>query len=76
MKEYKKKNNEKITLKNARNCIKWESSSMGVFGLAANGPNEECRVSPQVEEKTVFKITSISKVSNKAAKEWEKGFWA
>ena len=42
-----------ITLKNARNCIYWASSVGGFAGLAAKGPNKDCKIGTQVSEITL-----------------------
>jgi len=64
-----------ITLSRARNCVYWESALRGVFGLAAQGPSSQCRVGPQVEEQTLYDITSVSTVSTDAVEKWESGPW-
>lgn len=70
------KNNKKlpteITLKNARNCIYWSSDCGGFLGLAANGPTSRCRLGTKVSEITLWKITSVTPVSDEAAEKWEK----
>lgn len=60
-----------ITLTGARNCIYWASSVGGFMGLAANGPNRDCRIGARVDEITLYKITSVTPVSDAAAKAWE-----
>ena len=66
-----KKAPEKLTLKNARNCIYWAASVGGFLGLAAKGPNSECRIGTRADELTIYEITSIAPVSESAAKAWE-----
>ena len=63
---------KEVTLKNVRNCIYWSSDCGGFLGLAANGPNKECRIGTKVPELTLYDITSVSPVTDKAAKAWEK----
>lgn len=60
-----------ITLKNARNCIYWSSSVGGFLGLAAKGPDSQCKIGTKVDEVTLWKITSVTPVSEEAAKKWE-----
>lgn len=60
-----------ITLMNARNCIYWHSSVGGFLGLASKGVNSECKIGSQVSELTLYKITSVTPVSEEAAKTWE-----
>lgn len=66
---------DEITLKNARNCIYWSSDCGGFLGLASQGPTKSCRIGLQVTELTLYKITSITPVSDEAAKAWESSIW-
>lgn len=60
-----------ITLKNARNCIYWHKSIGGFAGLATIGPNSQCRIGAQLGQIELRKITSVSEVTDSAAREWE-----
>lgn len=60
-----------ITLTNARNCIYWASSVGGFLGLASKGINSDCKIGSQVAEITLYKITSVTQVTEQAAKTWE-----
>lgn len=60
-----------ITLTNARNCIYWASSVGGFLGLASKGVDSNCRVGSKVSELTLYKITSVTPVTDEAAKRWE-----
>ena len=60
-----------ITLTSARNCIYWHKSCGGFMGLATNGPNSECRIGAQVPEITLYKITSVTSVTDHATKAWD-----
>jgi hypothetical protein len=62
---------KEITLINARNCIYWSSDCGGFLGLAANGPTRQCKIGANVPELTLYKITSVSPVTDKAVKAWE-----
>jgi len=59
-----------ITLTGARNAIYWTGTG-GFLGLASAGPNKECRVGAKIEELTVYKVTSVTSVSDDAVKAWE-----
>jgi hypothetical protein len=61
-----------ITLSKARNCIYWSSDCGGFLGLASNGPTQKCRIGSEVEELTIYKITSITHVSQSAKNVWMK----
>jgi hypothetical protein len=58
------------TLNDARNCIYWDKSVGGVFGLAESGPNSECRIGAKVSGLTLNGITSVSILSEVAIKSW------
>jgi hypothetical protein len=60
-----------ITLSNVRNCIYWSSDLGGFLGLAAHGPNSSCKIGTEVSELRLFKVTSVTPVSDEAAKKWK-----
>ncbi len=60
-----------ITITGARNCIYWAASCGGFLGLAANGPNKDCKIGVRVPEITLYKVTSITPVEDNAVKAWE-----
>lgn len=61
---------DEITLTNVRNCIYWSSDVGGFLGLAANGPTSGCKIGTLVPELRLFKVTSVTPVSDEAAKKW------
>lgn len=61
-----------IILTGARNCIYWSANVGGFLGLATIGPNKDCRIGKRVEQPfKVFKITSVTEVTDDAVKAWE-----
>ena len=60
----------KITLTDARNCINWMTGN-GVFGLAATGPNEKCKIGPTIPRFTAWKITSVTECAVAAIEAWK-----
>ena len=72
-----KKTDSFYTLKDARMVVYWSSDVHGVLGLAADGPNKSCRITPRIETSRlpVCDVDSISDVSIKAVIEFEKGYW-
>jgi hypothetical protein len=62
---------DEITLTKVRNCIYWDSSIGGFLGLASVGPNDKCKIGVEVPELRLFKVTSVSPVSEKAEKKWQ-----
>ena len=67
-----KKTPEEITLTDCRNCIYWSSSIGGFLGLASKGPNSDCRIGSLIKEITLYKITSVTPVEEKAIEAWKK----
>lgn len=61
-----------ITLTDARNCIYWASSIGGFLGLASKGVDGNCKIGAEVAEITLYKITSVTPVTETAAKTWRK----
>lgn len=64
-----------VILSEARNCIYWSQTTRGVFGLAAKGPDENCRIGPAVPRLELIGITSVSDCSQEAQKAWGKEPW-
>jgi hypothetical protein len=62
---------ESIKLKDAVNCIYWSEDCKGFMGLAAYGPTKDCKIGAKVEELILYKITSVSKVSDEALERWK-----
>ena len=61
-----------VTMTGVRNCIYWTANAGGFLGLASAGPNKDCRIGRRVDEITLYKITSVTPVSEEAEKAWEK----
>lgn len=61
---------DEITLTDVRNCIYWSSDCGGFLGLATTGPTSQCKIGTKVDELRLFKVTSISPVTDEAAKKW------
>jgi len=61
-----------IKLTQARNCIYWAASVGGFLGLAAKGPNADCRIGVEVPETTLYKITSVTPLTPAAVEAWTK----
>lgn len=74
MKDESEKPN-RIILENARLCVYWSTQTRGVLGLAANGPNEDCRIGPRVPSAEIWKVTGIFDCTPEATEQWELGPW-
>lgn len=64
-----------LLLADARNCTYWSTVDRGVFGLAAAGPSDRCRIGPKVPELRVNAVTSVARCTPEAAARWEAGPW-
>lgn len=60
-----------ITIEQVRNCIYWSSDMGGFLGLASKGPDSSCKIGSEVSELRLFKVTSVTPVSDEAAKKWK-----
>lgn len=61
---------DEITITQVKNCIYWSADCGGFLGLAAHGPTSGCKIGTQVPELRLFKVTSVTPVSDEAAKKW------
>jgi len=64
-----------IVLKRPQMCVYWAKSVKGVLGLAADGPNSECRVTDAPPAIELRGITCVIECSERAAKAWESKPW-
>lgn len=63
-----------IALRAARLCVYWSADLRGFMGLAAIGPNEQCRIGPAADIE-LRDITAVVSVSDEAAARWEAAPW-
>jgi hypothetical protein len=63
-----------VELKRARNCIYWSKAVKGFLGLAATGPDAQCRIGPAADI-TLHEVTCVAEVTPAAAEAWEKAPW-
>ena len=59
-----------LTLTKCRNCISWSSSVGGFLGLAATGPNRDCKIGTEAIEVLLHDITSVTHCTEVAATAW------
>ena len=65
---------ETIKLRASRLCSYWSKAMKGFMGLAAVGPNKDCRIGPPADI-TVRNITAVLEVTPDAVKRWEAQPW-
>jgi Ser/Thr protein kinase RdoA (MazF antagonist) len=56
-------------------CVYWSSEMHGVLGLASDGPNENCRISPAAKKAIIHGVTAVIEITEKALKNWQKQPW-
>lgn len=64
-----------IEAENIRMCVKWSTKMCGVLGLAAIGPDKDCRISHAVPWMRIESVTAIVEITPKAEKAWKKEPW-
>lgn len=67
---------EQLELVNARLCVHWSMALRGFMGLAAQGPDKDCKIGPRVESITLRAITSVIECTPAAVERWEMGPWS
>ena len=65
-----------ITLTDARNAVYWSSGTRGWMALAADGPDEDCRVGPKVPRLRIFGVSTVVECTPEAVTAWESEPWA
>jgi len=63
-----------IKLRQARNCVYWSPETHGFLGLAAVGPNKNCRVGPAADIE-LRDVTCVAEATDAATFAWEAGPW-
>lgn len=59
-----------LVLKNARNVI-YFGTDKGLWQLATTGPTKSTKVGTVVDELTLYKVTSVSYISEEARAAWD-----
>lgn len=64
-------------LKEARNCLYWDSATKGFLGLAKHGPiGTQCRIGPAAPALKLFDVTAIVDCTEDAVQKWEASPWS
>ena len=64
-----------LTLQECRNVVYWDESCHGFLGLAANGPNDKCRIGPAANVK-LYDVTSVADVTPAAEEKFKAAPWS
>lgn len=66
---------ETIFLRQAQLCVYWSPAMKGFMGLAAKGPDTDCRIGPPVDI-TLRNITTVCEVVPDAVARWKAAPWS
>lgn len=64
-----------VTLADARCAIYWSAAMKGVWGLAATGPDNGCRIGAAVPELILHGVTGIAPCTDAAVTAWQAAPW-
>lgn len=67
---------ETIELVRAHMIVYWAAGNRGILGIAAKGPVNGSRVSPQVTRIILRNVTAVMDATDEAAKAWEAMPWS
>ena len=59
-----------LALKSARMVIRWRNTN-GLFGLAKNGPGNDCTISAEADVPVLHDITSVADITAEAWSKFE-----
>jgi hypothetical protein len=65
---------ERAVITQGRCCLHWRDTR-GFIGLAVNGPNDLCRVSPAAPRLELHDVTSVVTCTDEAREAWEAAPW-
>jgi hypothetical protein len=66
---------QSVVLEECRMCVYWDTGVRGVLGLAADGPNSTCRITKAAPQSTLYGVTSVNTMSDKAVQAWRAEPW-
>lgn len=69
-------NGDTLRLLDCSMAVYWSADVRGVVGLAAMGPSEGCRITPEAPEAIIKAVSAIFLSSPDAIDKWEKCPWA
>lgn len=64
-----------VVLEEARMAVYWSRDVHGILGLAANGPSENCRISPAAPIIKLDGVTAVMDMTDNALVAWRKQPW-
>jgi hypothetical protein len=64
-----------LRIEQAQMCVYWSTGVRGIVGLAANGPDKQCKVTPAAPAMTLHEVTSVMECSSQAEEAWKSQPW-
>lgn len=68
--------NETLEAEEVRMCVKWSIGVRGVVGLAATGPDKDCRITKPAKRAVLKGVTAVLEITDEALAAWRKEPWA
>lgn len=65
-----------LVAEEVRMAVKWSVEVRGVVGLAAHGPDKNCRITAPAKRATLKGVTAVLEITDEALKAWRKEPWA
>lgn len=64
-----------LTVELVQMAVYWSAEMHGVIGLAAIGPDKDCRITPAAPKGEIKGISLVLEATEEAAKNWKKEPW-
>lgn len=64
-----------IELLHGQMCVYWSQGVKGVLGLAATGPDKQCKVTAPVPRIELSKVTAVMDATSEAVTAWQSRPW-
>ena len=64
-----------VVLTKAKMVIYWSKKTQGVLGLAAIGPQDGSKLTPEIPRIKLYGVTSISDVTKEGITRWQMNLW-
>lgn len=66
---------ETLEAEEVRMAVYWSHEVRGVIGLAATGPDKNCRISKPAKKAVLKGVTAVLEITDEALKAWRKEPW-
>lgn len=71
-------NRKEMTLVRVRQIVRYSGSNKGILGCAFRGPDQNCRISPEIKEVWISNVRQVivCNMNNEIMNAWNKDYWA